>query len=1443
MKSKLYKNYLGGNVKEMKKKGLGKRIGAILLCLLMMIDVVYVSKVDAHAEGKLTVCNGEEENHVHNYIISSIALSPYVHYHTVICECGAEGPDNGYECNTDGENGACSVCGYKAEHTHIKGTEHEAKAATCTEAGTKEYWDCTGCDAKLDSEGNVLESIVDTEATGHDWSDGNGICKNDANHVCSHPNVEDGKCTTCGNVNIIFKALEGGPDGIGTGEDYTKILDGEIITKWCCNTYLKDVYVIIKANASVKVSGYIITTANDTANNPGRNPKAWTLSACNDYNETTKTGSWKIIDTVLNGSMPAANYKSKAFDISENDVAYQYYRLDIKEIVGDNFEFQISEFKLLNSVCNHNNATTGTCSLCGKHLTHEKGTAHEAVAATCTEPATVVCYECSGCNRLLDEDGNTIVDITTGVALGHDWDSETGICKRDSKHICDHETVEDGKCTVCNKNCNISIIDAAPYGEVDIENCYKIIDGRNDTKWCAKIKTYPAYVVIKLEKPITASGYVITTADDNSKYSNRTPKKWVLYGCNDYEEAIKNNKNPSWEIIDSVTNYSFETRDNVSETFNISEPKSYKYYKWSITALRGLESGISLLQVAEFKLLDSNCTHRGITTGECPDCGRELSHLAKIHYSAYAPTCTTNGGIAYDVCKICGKKIDEKGNIITYSTSIPALGHDWSDKNGICKNNSSHTCSHSNQTVGVCTICGKELSHVKGEYHAEKSATCTESGNIAYFNCKNCSVILNEAGEVITSYINGEAIGHDFSVQDKTRTAAKISDATCTEGSKYYKGCSRCEAVSTQEEDIFIEGEGLGHLDEDENGICDRCTTELFKNGLSIADIDDQIYTGKAIIPQLKVMDRNVELVLNRDYTVRVTKNINVGTATVTITGKGNYDKVETAEFNIVAADISGSDFTADAIGLKETGRDQKPKPVLKWNGKAVAATNYTYQYFKSDEDGNITGEALNSIKDAGVYAIVITAKENGNFTGVRNEYVEIVDNTKTLVSSLSVSAIKAQTYTGMGVEPEIVVKSGKKVLTKSEDGITGDYIASYGNNVCVGTAYVVIIGINDYVGAKKVTFKINGTPVTKATVEGVTAVMPYTGNDITFDGIKLYIKPTKTTEQINLTEGKDYEVSYSNNQKAGVATVTFTGKNGYTGVIKKTFRITPAKLTDSQDKFSLDFVDRNIAINDNFVNYCKGGTKPAVKVTFTNEDGTERVLEEKTDYTVAYINNTAVNDGSNEKKLPTVKITLKGSYSGVMTKNFKINAKDIEYITAEAADKTYVNKPGAYKSAVKLIDTDGKVLVANRDYNAAVEYAVFRDGQKVVLTNKDIVEAGELVTATVFAKSGSNYKGGKSCTYRVTKSAISSAKVVKIDAQIYTGKAIELEEKDIVIRQTAVSEPLIPGEDYVIVPGSYTNNVNKGTASVIIRGKNNYGGTRKVTFTIKAKSFKWWNR
>ena len=75
----------------------------------------------------------------------------------------------------------------------------------------------------------------------------------------------------------------------------------------------------------------------------------------------------------------------------------------------------------------------------------------------------------------------------------------------------------------------------------------------------------------------------------------------------------------------------------------------------------------------------------------------------------------------------------------------------------------------------------------------------------------------------------------------------------------------------------------------------------------TIADIPDQGYTGSAIVPDITLTVGDKVLTEGTDYTVTCTDNVNVGTATLTATGQGDYTGTLTKNFRIYYADKTGS--------------------------------------------------------------------------------------------------------------------------------------------------------------------------------------------------------------------------------------------------------------------------------------------------------------------------------------------------------------------------------------------------------------------------------------------------------------------------------------------------------------------------------------------------------
>jgi len=71
---------------------------------------------------------------------------------------------------------------------------------------------------------------------------------------------------------------------------------------------------------------------------------------------------------------------------------------------------------------------------------------------------------------------------------------------------------------------------------------------------------------------------------------------------------------------------------------------------------------------------------------------------------------------------------------------------------------------------------------------------------------------------------------------------------------------------------------------------------------LNISTISDKAYTGKARKPDVTIKDGDYKLVYGTDYTLSFKNNQNIGIATITIKGKGNYTGTKTVNFKIIPA-------------------------------------------------------------------------------------------------------------------------------------------------------------------------------------------------------------------------------------------------------------------------------------------------------------------------------------------------------------------------------------------------------------------------------------------------------------------------------------------------------------------------------------------------------------
>ena len=296
-------------------------------------------------------------------------------------------------------------------------------------------------------------------------------------------------------------------------------------------------------------------------------------------------------------------------------------------------------------------------------------------------------------------------------------------------------------------------------------------------------------------------------------------------------------------------------------------------------------------------------------------------------------------------------------------------------------------------------------------------------------------------------------------------------------------------------------------------------------NTVVISDVADQTYTGSLIAPNVTVTCNDVELVKDTDYTVSYSNNKNVGTATISITGIGDYTGTITKNFNIVARGIS--DTTIGSIPNQTyTGNSISALPVITYNGATLTKdVDYTLSYSNNINVGTAT--------------ITITGK--GNFKGTTSKTFSI---SARAMSDTSVANISSQTYTGNVISPLPTITYNNKTLKKDTD-----YTLSYSNNINAGTATITITGKGNFTGTTSKTFSISARAMSDTSVANISS-QTYTGNVIS-------PLPTITYNNKTLKKDTDYTLSYSDNINVGTATITITGKGNFAGMTSTTFIIT----------------------------------------------------------------------------------------------------------------------------------------------------------------------------------------------------------------------------------------------------------------------------------------------
>ena len=263
--------------------------------------------------------------------------------------------------------------------------------------------------------------------------------------------------------------------------------------------------------------------------------------------------------------------------------------------------------------------------------------------------------------------------------------------------------------TEYDKTVTLTALAGNPVGYTGkTDETYKnLFDGKKKegdfSKWCCKFDSKGTYVIFEASKAGVPVGYTITTGNDNANFG--------CGGRNPLSWKLYGNnegEEGEWVLIQAVKNDTkLQDKNFTSYDFPCEGSTFYKYFKWEITAIH---SG-STLQVGEFELKLNTCSHKNADGSDA---------LGEV-INTVEPTCTEHGYTTKE-CSICHLIVKEYLN----DELKP------------------HTLTH----------------------HAQKAATCTEAGNIEYWQCSVCNKLFSD--EATTKEITDAASleipakGHTF---------------------------------------------------------------------------------------------------------------------------------------------------------------------------------------------------------------------------------------------------------------------------------------------------------------------------------------------------------------------------------------------------------------------------------------------------------------------------------------------------------------------------------------------------------------------------------------------------------------------------------------------------------------------------------------------------------
>ena len=545
--------------------------------------------------------------------------------------------------------------------------------------------------------------------------------------------------------------------------------------------------------------------------------------------------------------------------------------------------------------CTSEGTKTKTCTQCGATVTETIAKLSHSytttvVAPTCTTNGYTL-HKCSVC-------GTSYKDNTT-KATGHSYGNSV-VTKQPT---CTSEGTKTKTCTKCN----------ATVTETIPKTSHKYAD-----TIVAPTCTTGGYTLHKCSVCGTSYKDSTTKATGHSYGNSVVTKKPT---CTSEGTAIKTCTKCNATVTETIAKTSHKYADTVvAPTCTADGYTLHKCsvcgtsYKDNTTKATGHSYGNSVVTK------QPTCTSEGTAIKTCTKCNATFTETIpktshKYADTVVAPTCTTDGYTLHK-CSVCGTSYKD--------STTKATGHSY----GNSVVTKQPTCTSEGTKTKTCTKCNATVTEklpAKGHTAVTDKgypATCTTAGKTDGSHCSVCNTVI-KAQTVIN------ATGH--------KSSGWITDKAASIGVKgsMHKECTVCKKV----------------LETAEIPALSRISISKASVTLSTSTY---AYDGKAKKPGVMVKLNGKTLKNGTDYTVSYSNNTKVGTAKVTITGKGNYtgsvSKTYSIKNNFKKATVSGISTKAF------TGKNITQSITVKYNGKTLKnGTDYTVSYSNNKNIGTAT--------------------------------------------------------------------------------------------------------------------------------------------------------------------------------------------------------------------------------------------------------------------------------------------------------------------------------------------------------------------------------------------------------------------------------------------------------------------------------------------------------